>query len=92
MKKPGCEKHKTFVEGFDGTMEELAEKLGDLRYDTLVEFLDHFSKKIEKDGEKDKAGGRVKLANSLLDASLRIGFASEAIKKSWIHSKPYMKL
>ena len=82
---------KFTVEGFDGSLEELAEKLGDLRYDTLVEFLGHFSQKIRMDGAKDQAGERYQLASSLFQAADEIEVVKESINKAWDISEPFMK-
>jgi NADH dehydrogenase FAD-containing subunit len=88
--KPNCEKHKDHVEKYDGTIKELAEDIGDLRYDTLVEFLGHLSSKLKNDGIKDFNGGRENLADSLRIASVRIDFANQSVKEAWRISKPFM--
>jgi hypothetical protein len=85
-----CEKHKRNVEGFDGSLEDLAEKLGDLHYEALAEFLDYFSKKIERDAQADEDRGRMKLSGSLLMASDELMHAQIYINNAWKISKPYM--
>ena len=55
-------KHKSWLKNYEWNFEKLAEEIGDLRYDTLSQFLQFLSKKIEKDGQKDKGRGRDKLS------------------------------
>ena len=86
-----CSKHKDYVEGFSGNLTDLAEKIGDLRYDTLAEFFCLLSDKICRDGYKDKSAGRTKLAVSLFDISEYLESAEVAAIKSWKISEPYMK-
>ncbi|MCC3405754.1 MAG: hypothetical protein JGK17_09210 [Microcoleus sp. PH2017_10_PVI_O_A] len=47
--------HPQNVEKYAGNLTELAEDVGNLKYDALAEFLHVLSAKIEKDGAKDKA-------------------------------------
>ena len=82
--------HKELVEKFDGTMAELAEDIGDLRYDALAEFLHLLAQKIEKDGDKDKARGRVKLARELHGCAHDLRLGKIAIDKAWEISEPFM--
>jgi len=56
-----CEKHKRTVEKYPGSLEELAQDIGNLHYEELAKFLHALTDKIEADGEKDGAAGRVQL-------------------------------
>lgn len=86
-----CSKHKATVEKYDGDLKFLAEDIGDLKYDSLRDFLGYLSQKLEKDASKDRAGGREKLATSLDEASLRVLQAKIDIAESWVISEPFMK-
>lgn len=81
--------HKTAIEGYYLT--ELAEKIGDLRYDALADFLKELSLKIEKDGLKDESRGRVKLATQLKKTADELKTCSENIKVAWDICEPFTK-
>ena len=83
--------HKDRIANYEGSVEDLAEALGDLKYDALVEFLKLLATKIEKDGDKDKSRGRVKLAKHLHDSSRNLNESAESIEKAWVICEPYMK-
>lgn len=81
--------HKKHPENYSGSIEELAEELGNLRYDTLQNFLEVLSQKLAKDGDADFKRGRLKLAKSLYNASEQINNASQSIEQAWKICKPY---
>lgn len=82
--------HKSTLENYPGTLPELAEALGDLRYDALAKFLQFLADKIEQDAIKDASRGRMKLAGNLFDCagSLRVGQGQ--IERAWEICEPYM--
>ncbi len=71
-------------------MAELAEDIGNLKYDALANFLSLLSKKIDSDGEKDFTRGRIKLAASLKDCSKKLKDSSISIERAWEICKPFM--
>ena len=83
-------KHKHDVENYQGTKQQLAEEIGNLFYDSLAEFLDLLSAKIEKDSKADEARGRVKLAANLHECAIKLTEASADISKAWKICEPYM--
>ncbi|MCH2045206.1 MAG: hypothetical protein MK212_13910 [Saprospiraceae bacterium] len=83
-------KHKTWIDHYENNLEQLAEKIGDLRYDTLSEFLDLLALKIKKDGDKDASRGRTQLARQLYTSSEALRESSKAIQKAWVICEPYM--
>ena len=83
-------KHKTRISGYK-MMDELCEEIGNLRYDSLADFLKLLRDKLKNDSEKDLKRGRNKLAAELFYASCRIKEASESIGKAWGISSPHMK-
>lgn len=83
--------HKSHIEGYNGSMEILAEEIGNLKYDALAEFLDLLAAKIERDGDKDRSRGQVKLANHLQSCSVKLTEAKLSIDKAWGICKPYTK-
>jgi hypothetical protein len=76
---------------YDGSLEKLAEEIGDLRYDVLINFLDLLSKKIYKDADKDGKKFRVKLSQSLFEACDSLDEARVHIEKALKISRPYME-
>ncbi len=83
--------HDTKIAKFAGTMEELAEDIGNLRYDALAEFLELLAAKIEKDGAKDASRGRVQLAGRLQACTESLREGKMAIDTAWKICKPYME-
>ncbi|MEM6379114.1 MAG: hypothetical protein AAF705_12940 [Bacteroidota bacterium] len=83
--------HKATIGNYSGSMKELAEEIGDLRYDALSDFLNLLADKIERDGDKDKSRDRVKLAKNLHDCSNQLNAAKQSIDQAWIICEPYMK-
>lgn len=75
--------HKSEID-YDGGFDKLAEDLGNLRYDSLAEFLNKLSDKLAKDSGADADRKRPQLAKQLLYASRYIGNA-------WKLCEPHMK-
>ncbi len=86
-----CDKHKKTIVSFNGSLDELAEDIGNLHYESLQTFLVLLSNKLDKDSKKDDKAKRYKLAFELDEASFFIAKASISIKKAYNISKPYMK-
>lgn len=86
-----CKKHNKTIEKYEGTIQELAEDIGDLHYKSLAEFLHHLNIKIYSDGAKDFGRGREKLSKQLTEASTSISKASGHIREAWNISKPFME-
>lgn len=58
-------KHPTTIEKYNGTLEELANDIGNLRYDCLAELFQHIHDKIIHDCINDFNKGRKRLAADL---------------------------
>ena len=82
--------HREEIEQFPGTLSELANEVGDLRYDALAIFLQSLAAKLEKDGEADANRGRAKLAASLRKSAASVADAMKAIEKASVISAPHM--
>jgi len=82
-------KHKDYIENKD--LGKLADELGDLKYDTLSDFLYYLSLKLENDFKKDKDKNRIKLSERLLNSSNYLLEASKEISLAYDICKPYMK-
>lgn len=62
-------KHPVTVEGFDGTLQELAQKVCAMRYDQVAEFFFHLGVDLDRQMIADRKRNRTKLASLLYIAS-----------------------
>ncbi len=92
-------KHPLKVEKYNGTLEELAEDIMNLRYDKTAEFIKYLSDKTKKDGDADSKRPslynskkkRKKLASKLYKIAKYFHKAEREMNLAWKISKPYMK-
>ncbi len=84
-------KHPVSVEGWNGTLEELAVAVGRMRYDKVAEFVGYFAKHAESEAQKDAIEGKVKLPRKLFLASKYLYCAQEEYDSAWKICKPFMK-
>ena len=82
--------HLKEIGEYNGTLGNLAEDIGDLRYDALAEFIGLLSVKIYKDALKDKLRKRSQLSGALFEISSQLEDAQEIIKDAWKICKPCM--
>ena len=85
-----CQRHPEVVKDFNGSIEELANQIGDLNYETMSELFKHLSKKIKSDSENDISKGRQNLSRELKYLHDYIKWASNCANAAWKISKPYM--
>lgn len=83
-------KHKAWLNHYEHNFEQLAEDIGNLRYDTLAEFLTLLSDKIRRDRIKDHEAGRVLLASSLQQASTALATSAAHIRMAWKFCEPHL--
>ncbi|MCI0702131.1 MAG: hypothetical protein L0241_13695 [Planctomycetia bacterium] len=83
-------KHVDHIERYPGTLLELAEELGNLRYDALAAFLVALAAKLGTDAVQDTERGRTHLATELRAASGALSAAASAIDKAWTICEPHM--
>lgn len=82
--------HKTEVTDYKGSLQDLAEEIGNLRYDALANFLQFFAEKIEQDGLKDESRNRIKLAAHLKNSANHLKESSLEIEKAWKICEPFI--
>ena len=82
--------HETDIK-YKGGLRDLAQDLGNLRYDKLEEFLHVFAEKIEHDAASDGGRGRAMLAESLKETAASLRMANFHMAEAWRISKPHMK-
>lgn len=85
MKRPGT------VRAYPGSLKGLAKDVANLWYDALTEFLGHLSQKIKEDAAKDKARGRVQLAEKLGYISYHLKMATGCAFEAWQICRPRME-
>ncbi len=83
--------HKSDIENYNGSLQDLVEEIGNLKYDSLAEFLGLLSEKIRQDGDKDKNRGRLKLAKHLHDCANKLEESKVSINHAWRICEPYTK-
>ena len=82
--------HQTELQRYKGSLTELAEELGNLRYDALAKFLSALSEKIQRDGEKDQERNRIQLASSLKNCGKDLASSAENIEQAWKICKKFI--
>ena len=83
--------HRDSVERYPGALIELAEEIGDLRYDALAAFLNALAEKLNADAGADARRSRPRLAAALRAASERVNDAAGEVAKAWKIAAPHMK-
>jgi|TARA_R110000851_G_scaffold63075_6_gene144418 hypothetical protein len=82
-------KHPTEIEGY--SLKDLAEKIGDLRYDRMQILFEELAEKIGKDRDSDKEKGRIRLSGSLTFLKTYLREASKEAEDAWRISKPHVE-
>ena len=70
---------------------DLAELLGDLRYDGLADYLSALAEKLQRDSESDGGRGRGMLSRRLENAASGLRLAVDAVEDAWDICKDYME-
>lgn len=83
--------HRDHIEAYPGDLEQLANDIGNLRYDALAAFLSALSEKLAVDSAADAGRGRAKLAARLRAASEQTGVAASEIERAWEICEPFMR-
>ena len=82
--------HKTHIPHYP-EHKQLAEEIGNLRYDALAEFFVALQNKMIEDEKADEKRKRMKLSSALYNIHYNLKWCITAAKKAWEISKPYMK-
>jgi len=88
---PDCSNHPQRIVRYDGTLKELAEDIGNLRYDKQAELYNLLVEKHAEDSTNDRTGGRIQLSMMLSQISWQFVRLKESTLKAWEICKPYMK-
>lgn len=82
--------HPPNVVRYPGTLTELTDDLGNLRYDALAELLRALESKIERDAIADAGRGRHRLAAALGRAGASVRSAAAEVELAWSICAPHM--
>jgi len=82
--------HDTEIKGFKDVT-ELAEAIGDLRYDVLAKLFQELSKKVLKDALLDEGRGRIVLSRKLSYLAEDLNLMTYKVGKIWVLCKPFME-
>jgi len=83
--------HREDVERYPGSLRELAEDVGNLRYDALAGFLRLLAAKLEADASADEGRGRARLAVALRASAADVAAAASDIEMAWRICEPHMR-
>lgn len=75
--------HPKKVEGFNGTLEELAKNVGNMTYDQTARFIQLLAEDLERQAEEDLKKGRRKLANKLYGTAEGLNNAYSEMNDAW---------
>lgn len=83
--------HPEHIDRYQGSTKQLAEDIGNLRYDALSEFLGLLSLKMKSDAKADAKRGRKLLSEFLGRMADDFANAKTQSGSAWLISKPHMK-
>ena len=84
-------KHPRTVEGFEGSLDQLAKSVGNMTYDQTYSFIEKLADDIKKQADVDFAKGRKKLASELYETANKLYQARDRMNLAWKICEPYMK-
>jgi len=84
-------KHPRNIEGFEGSLEQLAKSIGNMTYDQTVSFIEKLADDIKRQADADLTRGRKKLASELYATANELYQARDRMDLAWKICEPYMK-
>ena len=84
-------KHPDFIEGYDGTMKDLAHAIGNMRYDKVEEFINELEQDFLHQAINDTEHGRYKLSIKLWRIVDILRKLKTKMNEAWNICEPYMK-
>lgn len=84
-------KHPVKVEGFDGSLEDLAKLVCRLRYDKASSFFEACAEELSRQARADARRTRMKLAHALHGASKCMLGVQFGVTKAFNISAPFMR-
>lgn len=84
-------KHPRNIEGFEGSLDQLAKSIGNMTYDQTASFIEKLSDDIRRQADADLARGRINLASELYATANELYRARDKMDLAWKICEPYMK-
>jgi len=84
-------KHPNNIEGYEGTLEQLAAAVGNMTYNQTASFIEKLADDLKRQADADLARGRKKLASQLYATANELYAAKEKMDAAWKTCEPYMK-
>jgi hypothetical protein len=91
VNEKSCFKHPNNIDGFNGTLDELAQKIENMQYDKTAEFIDSLADYTKIRADADKTKRREKLSSNLYEAAEELYKVRDAFQRAWKICEPYMK-
>lgn len=82
--------HPDHVVGWNGSLEELAQAIGNMRYDKTAEFIELLARDVFVQSEADGQRNRPILAAQLEDVWDSLKMASGGLRIAWKICEPFM--
>jgi len=83
--------HPRIVEGYSGSLDQLAKSIGNMTYDQTATFIEKLADDLKRQADADLARGREKLAAGLYATAERLYEAKDKMILAYGICKPYMK-
>ena len=81
--------HKNYVEGFDGELTDLVDKIGSMSHDARQEFFANFANYVNNQAERDEEAKRLKYAKILREIALKLTEVEVLEGECWDICEPY---
>ena len=83
-------KHPDKVVGYDGSLDQLAQAVGNMTYDQVALFFALLSQDISRQAEADLSRGRRKLSKALSDVAQNLDQSRKSMALVWKICQPHM--
>jgi hypothetical protein len=84
-------KHPTNIPGWEGTLDELAIAIENMRYDKTIEFVERLESAINYRAVMDKRAGRKNLASHLFSAQVSLQSLQRNLRMAWAICKSHIE-
>lgn len=84
-------KHPNKVEGYNGTLEDLAKAVGNMSYNKTAEFIEKFANDLVRQADNDLEKGNIKVASGLYKTANKLYNAKKSMFRVWKICEPYMR-
>lgn len=84
-------KHTTTIKGWNGSLEELANEICNMRYDAVSDFVGYMRNEFERQAASDRSKGRKKLSSKLFGAVIKLNETMILFYDAWDICKPHME-